>query len=803
MFVIESSGTKQDSPALSTSSPESTASEDRIVGSIPDMADIIPLATDLLGKLESLEKDATRLLDLSVIDKKQNSVKSNLNEYASQLQHLKDSKEYKFNELLELRQQIDQELYDLDLISESLHTAISQVGLWQKGWLTEKKRWYSWQVSMSEDTTPVQLTLALTSASNTVNTALGVINSHLNVLLSAQVKTSCILTNIHAFVAEVKELTRYQRRSVLLKSSPPMLSTQYISQFRKELWQAAFKGIYLISLPDKQFFVQKGWIVLLQAFLTVIFIIIFCKNRAQLYESKNAQYLAARPFSAGVFLGVILTAPFYEYNIITATWRLLYIGLCSIAFIRLYLPTIESSWKKHCICLIFSVLVLTSLMNAIKLPLPLYRLYIVITSIVSLMFFLYWARSCIRHCASKVFTWLLFSGALVSFIIIIMELLGKVDLSQYLFVSSVDTLATTFCFILLVKLIHSGLIWFFFNSPLNQLTLPANNIDFFYRCARLTCSFVIYVLVLFPAYLMTWEVYSSYELAVKGLFAFGITLGAYQLTIGLVLTATSILYGFYILSWILQVFLLNESKFMRNVKKDARLSIGRLVQYIIMVVGFILAIILLGFDFTKLTIILSALGVGIGFGLQGLVNNILSGIIILFERPVRIGDIIELGVGEKWVVIKNIGIRATHVQTLDLADMIVPNADLIANQVTNWTLSDQRKRISIVVGVVYGSDVPLVMKILKECAEANSRVDTSPAPVVLFSNFGESSLNFELRVWIHDLYNFHIINSEIHEEIDRRFREANIEIAYPQQDLHLRSVDESISFIEPKSRNTE
>jgi small-conductance mechanosensitive channel len=300
---------------------------------------------------------------------------------------------------------------------------------------------------------------------------------------------------------------------------------------------------------------------------------------------------------------------------------------------------------------------------------------------------------------------------------------------------------------------------------------------------------------------MTWEVYSSYELAVKGFFSFGINLGTYKLTTGVVLTSISIFYGFYILSWILQVFLLNESKFMRNVKKDIRLSIGRLIQYIIMVVGFLLAIILLGFDVTKLTIILSALGVGIGFGLQGLVNNILSGIIILFERPIRIGDIIELG--EKWVVIKNIGIRATHVQTLDMADMIVPNADLIANQVTNWTLSNQRKRISIVVGVAYGSDVPLVMKTLKECAEANSHVDKSPAPIVLFFNFGENSLNFELRVWIHDLYNFHIINSEIHEEIDRRFRKAHIEIAYPQHDLHLRSVDESICFTEPKSQNTE
>jgi small-conductance mechanosensitive channel len=208
-----------------------------------------------------------------------------------------------------------------------------------------------------------------------------------------------------------------------------------------------------------------------------------------------------------------------------------------------------------------------------------------------------------------------------------------------------------------------------------------------------------------------------------------------------------------------------------------------------------LAISILGFEITKLTIMLSALGVGIGFGLQGVVNNFVSGLILLFERPVRVGDYIELG--GTWCEIKRIGLRATTVQTFDQADVIIPNADLVINQVTNWTLSNRRARLIIPVGVAYGSDVPLVIETLMACVDGHSTVANTPAPQVLFLSFGESSLDFELRVWILDVDQRLTTQSELHQEIDRRFREAKIEIAFPQRDLHLRSGDESVILRAP------
>jgi potassium efflux system protein len=236
--------------------------------------------------------------------------------------------------------------------------------------------------------------------------------------------------------------------------------------------------------------------------------------------------------------------------------------------------------------------------------------------------------------------------------------------------------------------------------------------------------------------------------------------------------------------------LIDEVLARRRVETGVRVSIARLVHYVFIFIGFLLALLALGFEFTKLTIILSALGIGIGFGLQSIVNNLVSGLILLFERPVRVGDFIELG--EKWAEIKKIGLRATTVQTFDQADVIIPNADLVANQVVNWTLSNRRVRLIVPVGVAYGSDVSLVMETLMASAKENSKIAVSPAPQVLFLNFGESALEFELRVWVLDADNRLVVSSELHQEIDRRFREAKIEISFPQQDLHLRSLDESV-----------
>ena len=279
-------------------------------------------------------------------------------------------------------------------------------------------------------------------------------------------------------------------------------------------------------------------------------------------------------------------------------------------------------------------------------------------------------------------------------------------------------------------------------------------------------------------------VYGSVEEARASLLNLGFDIGGLRVSLGLILTSVGTLYGSFILSWILPKILLDEKVAGGGLERGTRISISRLIQYFIVFIGFLLTISVLGFDLTKLTIILSALGVGVGFGLQGIVNNFFSGLVLLFEQPVRVGDSIE--VDGVWAEIKRIGLRSTTVQTVEKADVIIPNANLISRDVTNWTLGNRQIRLAVPVGVAYDSDIPMVKETLLACAKDNEFVMKSPAPQVLLVRFGDNSLDFELRVWIADADDRLTVKSELHEAIKRRFGETNLEIPYPQRDLHLR-----------------
>jgi small-conductance mechanosensitive channel len=378
--------------------------------------------------------------------------------------------------------------------------------------------------------------------------------------------------------------------------------------------------------------------------------------------------------------------------------------------------------------------------------------------------------------------------------IVITELWGREELPSYLFVSWIRSMALVLTFMLFLYMIRGTLEWLFQTSLFRRAEVLHKDIDTIIREAARFIDIAICGLVLLPAILMIWGVYDSLEGATKGLLALGFNLGSKRISVGLVVTSAGILYGSFLVSWILQRLLMDEALTKRRVEKGVRLSIGRLAHYVILSAGFLLALSTLGIEVTKITIVLSALGIGIGFGLQSIVNNFISGLILLFERPVRVGDMIELD--GKWAEIKRIGLRATTIQNFDHADVIVPNADLVTNQVTNWTLGNRLVRLCVPVGVAYGSDVPLVIETLLACATELSKMENSkvvqiPSPQVLFLRFGESSLDFELRVWVQDADYRLQVQSEFHQEIDRSFREANIEIAFPQRDLRLRSIDKS------------
>ena len=201
--------------------------------------------------------------------------------------------------------------------------------------------------------------------------------------------------------------------------------------------------------------------------------------------------------------------------------------------------------------------------------------------------------------------------------------------------------------------------------------------------------------------------------------------------------------------------------------------------------GILIAFAASGIPLDKITSIIGALGVGIGFGLQNVVNNLVSGVILAFEKPIEIGDQVE--VGGRLGKVKEIGIRSSKLATFEGAEVIIPNGDLISQQVVNWTLSNNHRRVEIIVGVKYGSNLLDAKTILEKVILANDKVDKHPLPLVLVHQFNNSSIDFRLLFWT-DIAQWVELKSEIMLGIDEAFRSAGIEIPFPQQDVYIKQM---------------
>ncbi len=241
----------------------------------------------------------------------------------------------------------------------------------------------------------------------------------------------------------------------------------------------------------------------------------------------------------------------------------------------------------------------------------------------------------------------------------------------------------------------------------------------------------------------------------------------------------------------LVTFLLDEDVLPRlSLHRGVGSTVSRLTYYAVLLVGFLIALPAAGLGLDRFTVVIGAFGVGIGFGLQNIVNNFVSGLILLFERPIQVGDKVQVGqlIGE----VTNIGTRASTIRTFEGSEVIVPNGDLISEQVINWTLSDLQRRVEVTVGVAYGTDPEKVLKLLLDVAAAHEHVLPKPEPVALFMGFGDSSLDFSLRAWIADFDKGFKVRSDLTVAINRALSEAGIEIPFPQRDLHMRSMSPEV-----------
>ena len=235
------------------------------------------------------------------------------------------------------------------------------------------------------------------------------------------------------------------------------------------------------------------------------------------------------------------------------------------------------------------------------------------------------------------------------------------------------------------------------------------------------------------------------------------------------------------------IVLLEEDVYPRlQLGRGVPFAISSVVKYALITVGFLLAVSAMGIGMDRITILLGAFGVGLGFGLQTVINNFVSGMILVFERPVQVGDSIEVG-GIKGRITR-IGIRSSTIRTFDGADVTLPNGTMLSDALTNWTMTDRQRRLEVSVGVAYGTDPDTVIRLLKQALAEQEDLLDQPAPMILFTGFGDSSLDFIVRAWVADNDIFVSTQSDLALKVNRILAENGIEIPFPQRDLHLRSV---------------
>jgi len=364
----------------------------------------------------------------------------------------------------------------------------------------------------------------------------------------------------------------------------------------------------------------------------------------------------------------------------------------------------------------------------------------------------------------------------------VMACIGYLDLTQFVVQVSLGGVYLALLLFMAIRIVTGLVVYLLRVPPLTKLRLVRRNRD---RIQQLVGRLLTGAAAVLWSFYMLRNI-GLFEPVMAGLAAvldLGFRRGDMTFTLGDLVGFGVTLWVAWLLSNLIR-FVLEEDVYPRvTLPRGVSYALSNLVQYVVLTVGFFLALGVAGVDLTKATILAGALGVGVGFGLQNIVNNFVSGLILLFERPVQVGDAVTIGtVGGQ---VKHIGIRSSTVRTWDGAEVIFPNSALIADPVTNWTLSDRRRRLTLAVGVAYGTDPAAVVALLLRVAGEHAAVMKDPEPLALFMGFGDSALNFELRAWTDRADAWAPVQSDLYLAVHAALTAAGISIPFPQRDVHL------------------
>jgi len=661
---------------------------------------------------------------------------------------------------------------------------------------SEKEIWVLTSESASAGEFPPALRSQIRDTLKSIDTAEREVQADRDQILNLQVKIGDAKARANELVADQREKVEQRRQGLGGIDSPPLWevfsrshSEADFSTQIEETWQVNYR--WLKSYVSEQEDELLGYSLLL---LLLIVVLGYLRSKVRVWveqdkELQSTLNLLERPIAAAV----VITVLFYRFMNPSApkAWSALLGFLVLLAILRilpqLHLKT-DNSWP-------FLLALLFLLEQAVKLTpegYTIHRLALLLLSLAGVGTSLWLAQpwAGVLKPWERVIRLSARTSAVLFGIGLIANVVGSVGLV------SIVTTGTVFAiFAAIVFLLASVLLRAFVSVSLQLAALRRFGI--FSRRAKVTRRTlfkIITILAVVGWLILVLRGFLLLEPVVgilNSILDAKVSIGNFSLTLNSVLTFAIVVWASFKLSQLLRFLLdtdiLPRMKLARGVPETAT----RLTHYAVIVIGVLIGISAAGVPLDKATIIFGAFGIGIGFGLQNIVNNFVSGLVLLFERPIKIGDTIQLGPLDG--IVRTMGIRASTVRTRQGAEVIVPNADLISSQVVNWTHRDDQRRVDIPVGVAYGTNPQDVIDLLVEVAQVHPDVFSEPEPTALFSQFGDSSLEFQLRAWTGP-DRFLRVGSELRIAVNDALQEAGIEIPFPQHDLHLRSVDGGVSL---------
>jgi potassium efflux system protein len=756
------------------------------------------LTNTLPRELVDLQKEVKKNADLEAFKKEFPEVSKQIDTLEWDAVSLKSNSNLTYHDLSSFETKLVKINIELDKINEPIKFHIEHLEQLYKIWLGKEKQLQVLIEQITADPALHGSFPAIDSLTETITTAKNLIVEQIKPNLLAGQQAGQSQTRVYVLTDIVRDLLSDIKKSGTQQTSPAMLSSEFYTQINTQIFMNGWQNIRLFMKYQWSYIKQHLGKILLCTVLILVLAGLIHFSRFLTKPSSQWYPFATRPLASALF---ILGSGFtilnnLEINInLPPEWGTLLYFLPIIAIIFLIDLVIKKNWQTILLKQLLIFLGITLLMTVLDLPQMLSYLLVFYLSValLSYYFLLFVKRMMVP--SERNITWAIVLWAVFPLSVIITGIAGFDQFAVVIFGRVLSIVGATMVVWLMIQLISGMLELVLTSLPIKIIKQNAKTIVnqltpvIVIAHALLWLTIVLNILWLYPTLNASFEAITSLQFSFFSLI----------ITPGSILAIVFIIYSSILVSRWTRTFLLQEVLPRYKVEQGAQISINRLVHYAILFVGFIILLSTLGFGLNQITIIGGALGVGIGFGLQAIVNNFVSGLILLFERPVKVGDMIEVGpdVGE----VKELGLRATTVQTFDNAEIVIPNSQLITGSVVNWTLAEKKIRVKVPVGVAYGSDISAVLKILLTCADDNASVLSKPKPAALFLAFGASSLDFELRAWIADFSNKLNVLSELNQDIEYEFSLAGIRIPFPQADLHLRSVDKSVisKLSDPKS----